>query len=66
MATFVKDNASKVHTDLDGLKDVTGILVKEKSSLNETLAVAPVALANIVHAYQDDLGVIGTRSNRSR
>lgn len=63
VAAFVKDNASQVHTDLDGLKAVTTVLVKEKASLNETLAVAPVALANLVHAYQDDLGVIGTRSN---
>jgi phospholipid/cholesterol/gamma-HCH transport system substrate-binding protein len=63
VATFVKDNASKVHTDLDGLKDLTNVLVKEKASLNETLAIAPVALSNIVHAYQDDLGVTPTRSN---
>ncbi len=39
------------------------MLVKQKASLNETLAVAPVALANIVHAYQPDIGVIATRSN---
>ncbi|MGH8961195.1 MAG: MCE family protein [Jatrophihabitantaceae bacterium] len=63
VATFVKDNAGKVHTDLGGLKDLTKILVAENSSLNETLAVGPVALANIVHAYQGDLGVIATRSN---
>ena len=63
VASFVKTNAGKVHTDLGGLNQIAQILVKENSSLNETLAVAPVALANIVHAYQDDLGVIGTRSN---
>ena len=58
-----KNNASKMHTDLGGLRDFTNILVKEQASLNETLAVAPVALANIVHAYQPDLGALGTRSN---
>jgi virulence factor Mce-like protein len=63
VAGFVKDNAAKVHSDLGGLKDITNILIKEQGSLIETLAVAPVALANIVHAYQEDLGVIGTRSN---
>jgi phospholipid/cholesterol/gamma-HCH transport system substrate-binding protein len=63
VATFVNDNASKLHSDLDGLKVITNILVKQKSSLEETLAVAPVAASNIVHAYQDDLGVIATRSN---
>jgi virulence factor Mce-like protein len=65
VATFVKANAGKVHTDLDGLKVITSILVKQKSSLNETLSIAPVALANIVHAYDETLGTIGTRSNIS-
>jgi virulence factor Mce-like protein len=63
VAKFVHDNAGKLHTDLVGLKDITRILVKQQGSLDETLAVGPVALANIVHAYQEDLGVIGTRSN---
>lgn len=60
---FVKTNAGRFHTSIKGLETITGILVKQKSSLNETLAVAPVALANIVHAYQPNLGVIATRSN---
>ena len=61
--SFVKNNAGKFHGAIRGLEDVTGILVKEKASLNETLAVGPVALANIVHAYQPNLGVIATRGN---
>lgn len=60
---FVKQNASKFHTDIQGLAEITGVLVKEKSSLNETLAVAPIALANLVHTYQPDIGAIATRSN---
>ena len=63
VATFVKDNQDKVHVDLDGLKTISGILVKEQGSLEETLAVAPVALANIVHAYQPNIGAIATRGN---
>ena len=63
VAGFVNDNAAKLHTDIGGLKTLTGVLVKEQASLNETLAVGPVALANIVHAYQPDLGALGTRSN---
>jgi virulence factor Mce-like protein len=63
VADFVHANADKMHTDLSGLSDIGRVLVKENASLNETLAVAPVALANLVHAYQGDLGVIGTRSN---
>lgn len=62
---FVKTNAGKFHTDISGLREITGVLVKQKSSLEETLAVAPVALANIVHAYQPNLGVIASRGNLS-
>jgi phospholipid/cholesterol/gamma-HCH transport system substrate-binding protein len=60
---FVKDNASKIHTDLTGLADVTGVLTKEQGSLDETLAVAPVALANLVHAYDPNSGTIDERTN---
>jgi phospholipid/cholesterol/gamma-HCH transport system substrate-binding protein len=63
VATFVKQNATKFHTDIAGLREITDVLVKQKASLNETLAIAPVALANIVHAYQPDIGAIATRSN---
>ena len=62
---FVKDNSSKLHTSITGLKTLTGVLVNEKGSLEETLAVAPVALANIVHAYSPTVGGIATRSNLS-
>jgi phospholipid/cholesterol/gamma-HCH transport system substrate-binding protein len=65
VAIFVKTNAGKVHTDIVGLKDITGILVKQQAALNETLTVGPVALSNIVHAYQETQGTLGTRSNLS-
>jgi phospholipid/cholesterol/gamma-HCH transport system substrate-binding protein len=61
--SFIKQNASHFHKDIVGLENFTGELVKQKASLNETLAVAPIALANVVHAYQPDIGAIGTRSN---
>jgi phospholipid/cholesterol/gamma-HCH transport system substrate-binding protein len=63
VGNFVKQNAGRFHTDIKGLKEITDILVKQKASLNETLAVAPIALSNIVHAYQPDIGAIATRSN---
>lgn len=61
--SFVKKNASVLKKDVTGLRKVTDVLVRQKASLTETLAVAPVALANIVHAYQPNIGVIATRSN---
>lgn len=60
---FVKKNASKFHTDIGGLRTITNIVVKQKASVNEALAIAPVALANIVHAYQPNVGAIATRGN---
>ncbi len=63
VAGFVKTNAGRTTSDISELKTLTDVLVHQHGSLNETLAVAPVALANIVHAYQPDLGVIATRSN---
>ncbi|MGN6607397.1 MAG: MCE family protein [Jatrophihabitans sp.] len=63
VATFVRTNNAKFHTGIKGLEGVTGLLLREKQSLNEALAIAPYALANIVHAYQPDLGVIATRGN---
>jgi phospholipid/cholesterol/gamma-HCH transport system substrate-binding protein len=60
---FVKSNAGKFHKDIVGLEQLTTLLVREKASLNETLAVAPYALANIIHSYQPDLGALATRGN---
>jgi phospholipid/cholesterol/gamma-HCH transport system substrate-binding protein len=60
---FVKNNASKFHTDFQGLTTITNILVKQKASVNETLALAPAALSNITHAYQPNIGALGTRGN---
>ena len=63
VATFVNHNAGRLHQDVHGLTGVARLLVKNRGSLDETLAIAPVALSNIVHAYREDLGAIGTRSN---
>jgi virulence factor Mce-like protein len=60
---FVKQNAGKFHTDIVGLEQVTDLLVRQKASLDETLSVAPIALANLIHTYQPDVGGLGTRSN---
>lgn len=63
VSRFVKQNRAKFHTDIKGLEEITGLLVKEKSSLTETLAISPIALANVVHTYQPDIGAIATRGN---
>jgi len=63
VATFVKSNAGKFHRDLHGLRELTKLLVDEKASLQETLAIAPYALSNVLHSYQEDLGALATRGN---
>ncbi|WP_375484248.1 MCE family protein [uncultured Jatrophihabitans sp.] len=62
---FVKDNAAKFHTDFKGLASITNTVVKQKASVNEALSVAPIALANITHAYYPtaNYGALATRSN---
>jgi len=63
VAKFVDDNNDAFHSDIHGLTRITRLLVKNRASLDETLAIAPVALSNIIHAYREDLGAIGTRSD---
>jgi phospholipid/cholesterol/gamma-HCH transport system substrate-binding protein len=63
LANFIHTNANAFHQDLDGLKIFTNQLVKEQASLNEILVVAPVALSNLAHGYQESTGTLGTRSN---
>ena len=63
VANFVRSNAGKFHRDLHGLRQLTDLLVREKASLQETLAIAPYALANVLHSYDEDLGALATRGN---
>jgi phospholipid/cholesterol/gamma-HCH transport system substrate-binding protein len=63
VASFVRTNAAKTKKDITGLRVLTDVLVHQQASLTETLAVAPAALANLVHTYQPDIGALGTRSN---
>jgi phospholipid/cholesterol/gamma-HCH transport system substrate-binding protein len=65
VAGFVQTNAGKVHTDVKGLESLTNVLVKDKAALNEILSVAPIALSNLTHGYQESTGTLGTRSNLS-
>ncbi|MDQ2957070.1 MAG: MCE family protein [Actinomycetota bacterium] len=63
IAGFIKTNGNSIHTDVVGLKDVTGVLDKQKAALNEILAVAPVAISNLNHTYNPVSGTLDTRDN---
>jgi phospholipid/cholesterol/gamma-HCH transport system substrate-binding protein len=63
VANFIHTNANALHEDIGGLKSFTSVLTREQASLNEILAVAPLALSNLAHGYQEATGTLGTRSN---
>jgi phospholipid/cholesterol/gamma-HCH transport system substrate-binding protein len=63
VAAFIKTNQGSFHSDVAALKVVTNVLVKQKGSLNEILAVAPVALANLAHTYNPSSGTLDNRAN---
>lgn len=63
IAGFIKANGDSIHADVVGLKDVVGVLDKQKAALNEVLAVAPVALSNLNHTYNPTAGTLDTRDN---
>jgi phospholipid/cholesterol/gamma-HCH transport system substrate-binding protein len=63
IAGFIKVNGNSIHTDVVGLKTVTGVLDKQKAALNEILAVAPVAVSNLSHTYNPSSGTLDTRDN---
>jgi phospholipid/cholesterol/gamma-HCH transport system substrate-binding protein len=63
VAAFIKTNQGNFHSDVQGLKVVTNVLVKQKGALNEILSVAPVALANLLRTYNPSSGTLDNRSN---
>jgi phospholipid/cholesterol/gamma-HCH transport system substrate-binding protein len=63
VATFVRKNSASFHADVASLKVVTNVLVRQKAALDETLAVAPTALANLGHAYNPTSGTLDNRTN---
>ena len=63
VANFINANASRFHQDVQGLQSFTQVLYDQQASLNEILTVAPIALANLGHGYQENTGTLGTRSN---
>ncbi len=63
IAGFIQTNGDSIHADVVGLKDVVGVLNKQKAALNEVLSLAPVALSNLNHTYNSTAGTLDTRDN---
>ncbi|HEX4976513.1 MAG TPA: MCE family protein [Nocardioides sp.] len=60
---FVKENKDSLSENIEGLKAVTKVLVKQRRALDEILGVAPTALSNLFHTYNPNTGTLDTRSN---
>ena len=63
VSSFVKENKDALSENIEGLKVVTKILVKQRRALDEVLGVAPTALSNLFHTYNPSTGTLDTRSN---
>lgn len=58
---FVRDNRKALATDVRKLSRVVRAIASEKSSLDDALSVAPVAMGNLVLAYNVESGSVGSR-----
>lgn len=63
VSTFVNDNKDSLHTDIAGLNQFAKVLVKRRNELAETLKNAPLALNNLMLAYDPDTGTLNTNAN---
>lgn len=63
VSSFVKENKDALSENIEGLKAVTKVLVKQRRALDEILGVAPTALSNLFHTYNPSTGTLDTRSN---
>jgi virulence factor Mce-like protein len=60
---FVRDNRERVRSGVDDLAVLTGSLARQQRSLAEALEVAPVALHNVIGAYDPETGTLNARAN---
>ena len=66
VGSFVRDNREVLGKDIRGLNRVLQVLVRQRSSLDEVLQIAPVALNNLALTYNPDAGTLDTNSNLSQ
>jgi phospholipid/cholesterol/gamma-HCH transport system substrate-binding protein len=63
VSSFVQENRSALSENIEGLNEVSKILVKQREALDETLGTAPLALTNLFHTYNPSTGTLDTRTN---
>jgi virulence factor Mce-like protein len=60
---FIADNRAHLKTNVDKLATVTQVLVDQRAALSEVLDVAPVALSNVINAYNGSSGTLDARAD---
>ncbi|MGO4256166.1 MCE family protein [Marmoricola sp. RAF53] len=60
---FVVENKDILSTNIQGLNQISKVLVKNRAALDESLKDAPVALNNLALAYNETAGTLDTRAN---
>nr|WP_052479207.1 MCE family protein [Kibdelosporangium sp. MJ126-NF4]CEL22968.1 MCE-family protein Mce1D [Kibdelosporangium sp. MJ126-NF4]CTQ90107.1 MCE-family protein Mce1D [Kibdelosporangium sp. MJ126-NF4] len=60
---FVEDNRGRVKSNVDKLTGVTKVLADQKASLSEALDTAPLALGNLLKAYDPATRTIDGRAD---
>ncbi|MDN5758737.1 MAG: MCE family protein [Tomitella sp.] len=61
VARFVHDNKDLLESNIEGLSSVTGTVAAHKADLKESMALLPLAIANLIDAYDPDSGTINMR-----
>lgn len=61
--SFIQVNRGELKSNVDNLAAVTKVLVDERSSLAEVLDVAPLALDDVVNAYNASSGTLDARAD---
>jgi phospholipid/cholesterol/gamma-HCH transport system substrate-binding protein len=61
--SFVADNKNVLSQNIKGLNEVSKVLVKNRTALDQSLTYAPVALNNLFLAYNEKSGTLDTRAN---
>lgn len=60
---FIQDNRAAIKSNVDNLASVTQVLVQERAALAEVLDVAPLALDDVVNAYNAASGTLDARAD---
>jgi phospholipid/cholesterol/gamma-HCH transport system substrate-binding protein len=60
---FLEENRDALVSNVNGLADITGVLVGQQKALMEVLDVAPLALSNLALAYNPSSGTLDTRDD---